>query len=99
MLIEFSWTASPYYLGGRKMGPRHQRRWVLTDESIRVGGDSYEQTWSWAAVVTVEQRRGVFLLWQRAPVTIDIPRAALTAEQDAELRAFFKRRQFRSRRS
>ena len=97
MLIEFSFTGSPHYVGGRQLGPPHPRHWLLTDEAVQVRGDSYEQTWSWAVVVAVEQRREVFLLWQRAGATIDIPRAALTVEQDAELRAFFQQRQFRSR--
>ncbi|MFI7602258.1 YcxB family protein [Actinoplanes sp. NPDC049681] len=64
------------------------RRWTITEESIRVADGRSAYTWRWAAVVAVEVRPDVYLLRQDGGIALDVPRAALTAAQDGELRRF-----------
>jgi YcxB-like protein len=69
------------------------RHWVITEDEIRVEQDGSAWAWRWPIVATVYERRDAYVLYRDGGgAGLDIPRAALTASQDGELRALLARR-------
>ena len=68
------------------------RTYVITDEALESSTELTYSRWTWQAVRRVEVRSEAYLFWQEGPFNFDVPRAPLTAEQEAELRALLQAR-------
>jgi len=68
------------------------RRWVITDDEIQESRAGSTRAWRWPLVVAVDQHRDVYIFRQDGGVGLDLPRRALTDDQDRELRAFLTER-------
>jgi hypothetical protein len=64
------------------------RQYMVTGDALESSTEGTSVRWTWAAVNHVEERPEAYLFWQAGPVMFDLPRSALTATEDAELRAF-----------
>ncbi|MEV6929772.1 hypothetical protein AB0M46_35505 [Dactylosporangium sp. NPDC051485] len=62
------------------------RTWVITEDVLESSTDLTWQRWTWRAVRRVEERPEAYLFWQDGPPVFDLPRAPLTAAQEADLR-------------
>ena len=67
---------------------RESRQWTIDDDGLRCGDRLGSVYWSWIRVHRVVEHPDVYLLFQGAGASFDIPRDPLTADQDRELRAF-----------
>jgi hypothetical protein len=95
--LDVAFVSAPNYSGLRWLvrPSARSRRWLITDDALRVTDNGVEKTWRWSAVAYVRLRRHEYLFRQVSGLTIDLPRAALTAGQHAELRAFLADRRIR----
>lgn len=94
MRIDVAFVSVPNYSGLRWLfrPPARSRRWLITDDALQVVDNGVEKTWRWPVVASVKVRRDEYLFRQPSGQIIDVPRAALTAGQDAELRDFLTHR-------
>jgi hypothetical protein len=70
---------------------RPPRQWTIDDEELRAGNRLGSVRWRWVQVRDVVEHPEVYLLRQSDnpnSATFDVPRDALTAEQEDEFRAF-----------
>ena len=70
---------------------REPRHWTINDERLRSGNRLGSTSWSWIQVHRVVEHPDVYLLYQSDnphAASFDVPRDALTPDQDGELRAF-----------
>ena len=63
------------------------RRYVITEDALESGTELTDTRWQWGAVRTVEVLPQAFLFRQAGGMVFDVPRAPLTAAQEAELLA------------
>jgi hypothetical protein len=75
------------YVAALEVPPEYStpRHYLLTDESLSTDTDLTSSTWTWDAVRYASVLPQAFVLAQAAGPVFDVPRAPLTAEQDAEL--------------
>jgi hypothetical protein len=96
MRIEFASGQAPQYVDGPAPpsgSAAVRRQWVITEEFLQVTGAGCTRAWRWPAVRDVKVRPQAYLFFQEdgSPVraaAFDVPRKALSAAQEAELRAF-----------
>ena len=81
------WNARRRYLAALEVPPAYitPRHYLLTDESLSSDTDLTSSTWAWDAVRYASVLPQAFVLAQATGPVFDVPRAPLTAEQDAEL--------------
>lgn len=68
------------------------RRYLLTDDTLESSTALTSARWSWPVVTTAEVTPDAYHLWQERTTMFDVPRAGLTADQDAELQAHLRER-------
>jgi len=73
------------------------RRYLITDEAVESTSDSTSVRWSWDAVRSATVMTDVVIIGQDGGVVFDIPRAAMTPEQEQELLDFVDARGIGSR--
>jgi hypothetical protein len=74
----------------RRTTVREPRQWTISDDELWSRNRLRSVRWNWSVVERVDELSDVYLLYpEGAPhgFPFDIPRDALTAEQDRELRA------------
>jgi hypothetical protein len=69
------------------------RTYIVTDEALESSTDLTSARWSWQAVRRVDDRPEADPFWQDSPVMFDLPREPMTADHEAELRAFLNARE------
>lgn len=77
------------------VGSREPRQWTITDDGLRSGNRLGSVYWTWNQVHRVVEHPDVYLLYPSdSPhtATFDVPRDALTPDQDSEFRAFLTAR-------
>lgn len=84
------YPAFPWRWTLRRMPPHYFMpcEFVLSSETLTVSSTLVTTRVSWAAIASASERPFAFVLSEHGGNYRDIPRAALTGEQDAELRQF-----------
>ena len=68
------------------------RKYVITDDGLESSTELTSVRWTWPVVHRVDERPEAYVFWQEARQWLDVPRAPLSSQQEADLRTLLRER-------